>query len=60
VTPKDPKGRKLNVRFSYERDGVEFFRAFAYDTKARKRELIRPDDDSIALAVTVSTKIIQP
>jgi hypothetical protein len=60
VTPKDPKARKLTVRFSYVRDGVDFFRGFDYDTKARKRELIRPDDESIVLALTVSPKIIYP
>jgi hypothetical protein len=60
VTPKDSKARKLSVRFSYVRDGVDFFRSFNYDTKAKKRELIRPDDESIVLALTVSPRIIYP
>ena len=45
---------KLHVTLTYELDGELVIEDFAYDTKAKKREILRTD--GVALAITVTTK----
>ena len=46
---------KLHVTLTYELDGELVIEDFAYDTKAKKREILRTN--GVALAITVTTKV---
>lgn len=48
---------KLHVTLTYELDGELVIEGFAYDTKAKKREILRTEH--VALAITVSTKPLE-
>jgi hypothetical protein len=52
-------GEKAEVMMSYNRGGKEILRKFTFDTKIKKREVLRIDDGS-ALAVTVTPQMVKP
>lgn len=52
VSRKGDQSKKLHVTLNYEIDGELVIEDFAYDTKARKREVLRTE--GVALAVTVT------
>lgn len=54
VTRKDGNAKKLHVVLTYELDGELVIDEYAYDTKAKKREVLRTD--GVALALTVVPK----
>lgn len=56
ITRDSEQSKKLKVMLTYELDGELVIEDYAYDTKARKREVLRTD--GIALAVTVTPKAI--
>jgi len=56
VTRPSEKGKKLHVTLTYELDGELVIEDYAYDTKARKREVLRTD--GVALAVTVTPRTV--
>ncbi|MEM7152720.1 MAG: hypothetical protein AAF799_07750 [Myxococcota bacterium] len=56
ITRKDEQSKKLKVTLTYELDGELVIEDYAYDTKPRKREVLRTD--GVALAVTVTPKAI--
>ncbi|MCA9705933.1 MAG: hypothetical protein KDK70_08810 [Myxococcales bacterium] len=57
VTRKDDQAKTLQVTLTYELDGERVIEDFAYDTKARKREVLRTD--GVALAVTVTPRPLE-
>ncbi|MCX4241272.1 hypothetical protein [Paraliomyxa miuraensis] len=56
VSRKEGSG-KLHVTLTYELDGELVIEGFTYDTKAKKREVLRTD--GVALAITVTTKPLE-
>lgn len=52
VTREDGDTKRLHVTVSYELDGELVIDEFAYDTKAKKREVLRTDGVALALTVT--------
>ena len=59
VSKADAKGDKLKVELSYKRDSTPVIAPFTYDTKPRKRDIIRTDG-GLAIAVTVTPKKVTP
>lgn len=56
VTRKGEQGKKLHVTLSYEIDGELVIEDFGYDTRARKREVLRTE--GAALAVTITPRVL--
>jgi hypothetical protein len=58
VRKRDDKGTKLGVTVAYRLDGNPIIAPFDYETKAKKREIVRTDG-GIALAITVTPKVVK-
>lgn len=56
VNRKGNEGKKLHVTLTYELDGERVIENFAYDTRARKREVLRTE--GVALAVTITPRTL--
>jgi len=58
IRKQDDAAKKLNVTMADEFDGEPVIAPFAFDTTAKKREIIRTDG-GIALAITVTPKRVK-
>lgn len=52
------KSKKLNVTLAYDRDGEAVIAPYSFDTRVKKREVIRIEG-GIAIAVTVTPKTVK-
>lgn len=56
---REGKSKKLNVTVAYTRGGEDIIAPYAFDTKVKKREVVRIEGN-LALAVTVIPKKVTP
>lgn len=59
VHKNDDKGKRLAVKMGYSRDSNPVIAPFAYETAAKKREIIH-SDGGLALAITIIPKKVKP
>ncbi|MEM9457532.1 MAG: hypothetical protein AAGF11_25355 [Myxococcota bacterium] len=57
VKRQSDQSKKLHVTLSYEIDGELVIEDFGYNTRARKREVLRTE--GVALAVTITPRVLE-